>query len=323
MSKETLDCPFTAAIYRANRELKEGFASHSGTLLKKVILQIIFYQKDEPKFIYELPLSPSLKEMPNEIEEMLKVQHSLAFEKSSHLKRSLTYLKGISKTKHFLNTKSTIRKLSLNTYSIGNWPKQKENAIVRLKCHPEALDSLIKYSKQTKNSWAADFNGSLSIQELVHFANAANLNHCVWLEQPLQVGRMFPSLVKNFLSPIYADEEMEYLSPELFSMSGFGGLVIKPIRHDFNDFINWMKFAQEKCIPCIIGAPVCDAISMAICRFFNQYATLKLKEIGLDSFFLGPYETEDLFTSNRFTINKKLVDYVKKNYIHIGNYEIL
>ncbi|PJD96466.1 MAG: hypothetical protein CK425_05700 [Parachlamydia sp.] len=323
MPKEWDDIPFIASVYRANRELKKGFETQSGTLVKKIILQIIFHKRDEPKFIYELPLSPSLKEMPDEIEEMLKVQQSVAFEKSIHLKRSLSYLKGILKTGLFLSSKFTVNELSLTTYGIGNWPTDREQSIARLKCNQKVLDSLISYSLKTENRWVADFNGSLNPKELVDFVNKANLVNCLWLEQPLQYGEMTPSLANLVSTPIYADEDMEYLSPEGFFASGFSGMVIKPIRHNYCNLVDWMGLAQRKSIPCIIGAPVCDAISMAHCRFFNQYATMRVKGIGLDSFFCGPHEVDELFPCDGSTISGKLINYVEKNYVPIGSYKIL
>lgn len=319
MSK-AIDTRWVVEVYRADRKLKDAFVTHSGALVKKVIIQLIFYQNGKPVFVYELPLSPSLKEMPQDIENTLQVYQALAFQKSLHLKRALSYLKGIGNTA--LVVTKPIHECIFNTFSIGKWPKAHENNIAKLKGDAASLDALIAYTHSTDNLWVADFNGSLNINEFLRLAKKGNLKNCVWLEQPLATGIMTPSLAKEMACPIYADEEMDRLSPEAFWDSGYKGLVIKFLRHDYPQLIDWITFCQQNSIPCLASMPVCDVVAMSICRFFNAYMTVQQKDLGTDTFFHSPHLSEELFLSDGVTINGCWIDFIRTHYTPIGSYVV-
>lgn len=304
-------------IYQAEKVLKQSFTTSSGCLKKKTIFQVLIYEDQRFHFIYELPLSPSLGEMPDEIKATLLRDQLHAFQTSTHLKRALSWCHMMLKDyTDFLNYQP-LQTFLLETFGIGDWPLTGQEKLVRLKCNLQSVESLITYSWTTSNQWSVDFNGSLEESTWLYFTRHVNFKNCVWIEQPLPACQLTHALARYSSAPIYADEEMAYLSPSLFLTSPFKGFILKPIRHDYAPFMEWLYLAQQFKIPCIIGNNVCDTIALALCQFFNQVCTVRLLEDSpLTSFFHGNFFEKELFKLNKgqLTINDEVVDFVEQNY---------
>ena len=109
---------------------------------------------------------------------------------------------------------------------------------------------------------------------------------------------------------------MQRLSPQKFLNSPYGGFILKPIRHDFSTCVEWLNLAQRTRIPCLVGAPVCDVVTLALCDFFNSFTTIKSENIRKESFFQGEYFGDAIFSYDhqRIVINQKIYDFIERNY---------
>lgn len=210
-----------------------------------------------------------------------------------------------------------LKRISLVTFGIDEWPSQKLEYLVRLKCNQKYLDKLISYSSMTLNDWCVDFNGSLDEKAWNFFNEYANLNRCQWIEQPLQPKIYNFDLIRSPNIPIFADEEMSNLNSEVFQKSPFKGFILKPIRHDFSDFIELLKLANLYQIPCIIGSPICDIISLSLCKILNKFCTIFIEtEVIPRSPFYGNEFSQEIFYMKNgcLKLNKSVFDYITNNY---------
>ncbi len=303
-------------IYTAKRILESSFETSSGKLKEKEILQLLFFEKQQPVFIHELPLSPSLGEMPNDIKIALKQHHTKALFRSTHLRRSLSWLN--MKTTDFTSfqKKKPINTLSLQTFGIGDWPVTNRLSVVKIKSDLKSIKQLIAFSKNSTNRWCVDFNGSLSEEAWTYLIKNANFDNCLWVEQPFPCSKLTFKLANQSPVSIYADEEISRLSPATFKSSPYTGFILKTIKHDFSVFLEWLTFAQNNEIPCIIGTQVCDEVSSSLCRFFNQFSTICVDYTSLASFFIGANLNEEIFTLKEgfVNINSKVFEFVEDNY---------
>lgn len=302
-------------IYKKNKILKQSFSTASGTLNEKEIIQILFFENEEPVFIYELPLSPSLGEMPIDVFTRLTKEQFGAFTTSTHLRRAFSYYESLPKI-NFDSRMLPLIELNLVTYGIHDWPNTNNNAVNRLKCNSRNINSLIQYSKNAMNKWVVDFNGSLNEEEFLYFLKYAALKNCIWVEQPLKPGVLNILFLNETPIPIFADEDMLYLSQKNFHESGYKGCFLKPIRHNCLELMTWLKFVHEKEIPCIIGNPICDIVSISLSQLFNQVSTVKVNYSGLTSDFIGEQFSENVyfFKEGRVNINKNIFPFIERNY---------
>ena len=303
-------------IFHANKMLKNEFITASGCLKEKEILMVIFYINELPTFLYELPLSPSLGEMPRDILTILDRKKIQAFNLSPHLKRACSYFFGLALHDFRSEFYCPLYSLKMCTYSLHEWPEQEDNHIFRLKCNAKNLNQLILYSKRINSQWTVDFNGSLNKELFLCFLQKANFKNCLWIEQPLKSGELSHSLAKNSRIPIYADEDVTFMRPENFIESPYKGLMLKPIRHDFPEFLKWLQFAHRFKIPCLIGNQICDVVSSSFCRFFNRLSTVEVIFENTSSCLQGADFHEEIFYNeqNMMKINKNIFHYIEKNY---------
>ena len=69
-----------------------------------------------------------------------------------------------------------------------------------------------------------------------------------------------------------------------FIESPYNGFILKPLRHDFSDFLKWLHYAPKSNIPCLIGSVVCDHVRISPMRVFlinlQQYKLLSIQRIA-------------------------------------------
>lgn len=306
----------TIKVFYSEKYLNQPFCTQSGSLKKKGIFQIAFYKGEMLDFIYEVPLSPSLGEMPKDLFHLFSSHKMEAFDRSVNLKRAISYYHGMKK---FPLKEETPRKMRINTYGIGDWAHNLFQDIARLKCDGKNVVKLIEFSFETDHPWCVDFNASLNENQWKYFLAASNLRHCQWIEQPLPINKLTDRLAS--LSPIdlYADEEMSQLTPKQFLNSPYRGFMLKPVRHDFEHLIKWIEFSRHYQIPAMINSLVSDCVSISLCKFFNRYMTIEIEEFGSDPFFQGNIFDSEIYLINDgvLSINNNVMEYINMEYENV------
>lgn len=314
--------------YVGHFNLKESFVSASGKLNRKIIIQLVFFQKENPCFIFELPLSPSLGEMPTDVlDELNKFNKSFSVHQvnSKYFEIAWSYFEGL-----FLNDflGFDIRKqkeIYFKTLSIGSDKPDKycnRYTVCKFKSSPSSMEDVVRISKTMNSPWSVDFNRSLSIDNFLYFIGKARLDFCMFIEQPLSLGEMNEEIAKMCYVPIYADEDMAVLNKSSFKESGYEGLVLKPIRHNFYELISWIDFAIDFDIPFLFGNMVSDSVADDLVKFFNQYASLKI--IGKTNYFSHNLHRPTYLMSNkRLTVNYNILKSIMKHYEKIGSWRVL
>ena len=160
------------------------------------------------------------------------------------------------------------KKLKIQTIGIGeyNVDFSSYNELLRFKCDKKNVALLIAKTWGLKQNWTVDFNGSLDETSWLKFTTESCLDKCLWIEQPFSINQITHRHRIN--TPIYADEDMQHLSLGKFIESPYNGFILKPLRHDFSDFLKWLHYARKFNIPCLIGSVVCDHVGLALCEFF-------------------------------------------------------
>ena len=130
-----LNCE-NAKIYRISKTLKRPFSTSSGTLTHKDIIVIVFENNHRPEFIFELPFSPSMGEMPDSFIENMQNGNSYYFD----VARSwYEYFKARQK----LPLVSNPIEQCIHTYGIGDI-EFSDSGLIRMKVAATNLDELIK-----------------------------------------------------------------------------------------------------------------------------------------------------------------------------------
>ena len=190
--------------------------------------------------------------------------------RSKMLCRSISYYRGLVK-EHLPPAVHPLKSIDFHTLPISE-PVPKTSRVLRFKGSPDNLDDIVIFSMKTSRHWCVDFNGSLDVELLKKTADEINFERCLFVEQPLPVGMQTAALGAILPVLVIADEELASITPTELLKRGFGGGVLKTIRHDYEDFTNWINFTQLHGLPCILGNMVCD------------YATLQLNNLLTSSF---------------------------------------
>ena len=307
-------------IYSCDRPLVNSFASASGTLKRKRVIQIVFIQKSIDRFIFELPLSPSLGEMPEDVLfECMAWDKEISYIdiKSKMLKRSIKYFQWSLQSSFVLSKLVPIKKYIFQTIPIGQNKRLIRNDVLhRYKGSSNNLEGLIKITLEQNEPWSVDFNGSLNYEQWELFCSKAFFAKCAYIEQPLAIGKLNQEMANLCPVALYADEEMEWLSNENFVSSPYSGMVLKPIRHDPDELIKWIEIARAYKIPCVVGGMVCDYVASAFEEFWNKLMTIQHKEFCITSFFdLEPWKYPVYYDeATEIKVNKQIFDYVRSEY---------
>ena len=295
-----LNCE-NAKIYRISKTLKRPFSTSSGTLTHKDIIVIVFENNHRPEFIFELPFSPSMGEMPDSFIENMQNGNSYYFD----VARSwYEYFKARQK----LPLVSNPIEQCIHTYGIGDI-EFSDSGLIRMKGAATNLDELIKLSWRINKEWMVDFNASLDEKQLQTFLQKANLQDCLCIEQPIR--KDFDKSLHDFsFKKFRADESMAYFKQiAKIKKLGYTSVVLKPIYYKANDFFALLKDASELGIDTIIGSVSCDNIFMDFCKLLNNSTSIYTQNLDEEeSMFADAFKTHAIysFKNNEIVINEEI-----------------
>lgn len=307
--------------YFADKALSTPFSSASGTLSKKTFIQLLFKEDEAYQFIYELPLSPSLGEMPIDLLQAFEGKDN-AFSgptiPSPIIQNALSYY--LYFQTHRLTPVTAQEKFKIVTVGIDQeYQTTNESVVHRFKGAKKNLGHLIHLSQELGNPWIVDFNQSLDQEDLIYFISRANLKHCLYIEQPLKAGTASAELLKSLASPIFADEEVPFIEWQIFHQSGYAGVVLKPLRLNAERLFEWLRFCDQQSVPALIGGMFSDSIALEFNRFLNQFTSWQLDYSAnpiiadLLNPLLPPYPL--FFLENqKLVVNPDVFSLVKTNY---------
>jgi hypothetical protein len=162
-------------IYKKTILLDKPFRSASGAITSKTTLIFDFLQNLNQRFLFEMPLSPSLGESVEQVEKLLVYFSSI--KKASHsspsIHKALTFANAYFNTPRILDRlfKNSHRTLpsSIVTVTAGeNFSSDdtlfKSTEIIKFKVFPNNLEALIQATFRISQPWIADFNGSLTAE---------------------------------------------------------------------------------------------------------------------------------------------------------------
>lgn len=308
-----IESDLMVSLFSARLRVKDGFEAASGRVDEKEILQLLFSKKGAKsgknaaeidqeageRFVFELPLSPSLGAMPEDVKKDFKAGLFATNPQSSgarFLRRALSYYRGMNSNQSFnVSMPQESIQWNIKTISMHDSLTPAEinpQIIYKIKAAPRNLrEAICKIGAIAPTArWAIDFNGSLSELELAQFLESCDLSQCLFIEQPLAKGRYknlnsldavkgwckqrsLPSNVSRVF--LIADEDMSSITPKQFEESMYDGFVIKLIRHDFEDLLQWIQFGQSHHLPFMIGNMICDQIAAQFDVFWNKYCSIQ------------------------------------------------
>jgi len=280
--------PISVDFHLINRQLIRPFKTARSEVSKKDVLILIFNNE----FAFELPLSPSMGEMPDETISMAK--KGIA---SPMVLRSLGFYKGMNSNNQNISKVSPLKKFHTITYDINNKEYHEGNYLQRFKGSAHNMNEIAEWSHKNKDQWTIDFNAGLSKEELESFIEMADLSNCLFIEQPLLPGA---SSLPEAPVDYWADEELKELAPNKFLESNFRGFMLKPLAFDFQEFCDWITFANKSEIPFFISGLACDNLFFSFLKYWNSFSTWQNVYPESSNFFTeqlslvqNPYETNN------------------------------
>ena len=219
------------------------FKTARSSLRHKKTCFAVFYLNDKLDFIFELPLSPSMGEMPEELITQFKMKIITPM-----LNRAIEIYR-FFKIDDFEFPKENRydKEYSFETFGIGDEPQLKSNEIVRLKGDPSSLKQIISYSLKTKQDWMVDFNSSLTMDEFSFFLGKIDKKHLIGIEQPVAENL-------NITAPpniiMWADETLRTQNGNLRECIklGYNGFILKPIYFSPSQCMQLLQESQILCL---------------------------------------------------------------------------
>ncbi len=308
-------------FYLCKKKLRSTFESASGVLKEKEILILTFRRQEEVEFAFELPLSPSMGEMINDV-----LEKARAGKHSKYLQIALSYFKALIVEKRSIPVnKNQADFINVVTYGIGSHTQLQLDAeeIVRLKANPDTIEEIIEFSHSTKNKFIVDFNQSLSLELFQDFSHRVSSKQLLYVEQPLVKDATVPS--SPF--PVWADESVSYYqSVEKILEQGFSGFVLKPLHYEFDKLVEIVTAANTHNVPCIIGGVISDSLHACFIDVFQSATSLKVTNLdqsyegdldpGLCS--VNPYRLE---AGNELLFDKEFIGQLYEQYEKVYSME--
>ena len=295
-------------FYIKSRDLIQPFKTSRSEVSKKDILIIIF----DNKFPFELPLSPSMGEMPNDTILMAKEKKL-----SRMTKRALSYYKGMILDPFTLPIVEPIKQFHTITYDINNKNIQEGDYLQRFKGSVDNMQTIIDWSHANNDTWTVDFNEGLNHEQLKYFIDNAKLDNCVFIEQPIPSGDF--SLPE---SPVdyWVDEGLKNLSPNKFLESPFKGFMLKPIAFNFDEFHEWIAMAVKNEVPFFVSGLTCDNLHHEFLKAWNNCSTYQNIYPRTAAFFTEELDiSPDLYEKNDYL---DAIKKIKSSFEHITNITI-
>lgn len=268
-------------FYIKNRRLINPFKTARSEVVQKDVLIIVFNNS----FAIELPLSPSMGEMPMEV-----IKKAKNGELSIMASRALSYFRGMTKNSKREVTNIPLRTFHTITYDMNKTSIKEGEFLQRFKGGKENLDYLIECSRSLNYSWTVDFNEGLTEEELIYFLKNAELKNCLFIEQPLNadVSSLPDTAVKYWI-----DEGLKRLTPNEFLRSNYKGFMLKPLVFDYDEFNQWLLFGQKNKVPFFISGLACDNLYFEFLKYWNNFATWENKYSKKSGFFIEELIIED------------------------------
>lgn len=278
--------PILIDFYLTSRKLKRPFKTARSEVSEKDVLILVF----DNEFAFELPLSPSMGEMPSEtIDQAKKNQISMMTQ------RALSFYQGMTASDFKRPEVMPQKTFHTITYDINSTEIEEGSYLQRFKGSSENMSEIIDWSQNHKDTWTVDFNAGLNEEELRTFLKEADLENCQFIEQPMPAGDL--TLPKSPV-PYWVDEGLKELAPNRFLESAYKGFMLKPLAFDFPRFLEWMNFAKENQIPFFISGLACDNLFFSFLRYWNKCSTWRNIYPERAGFFINdleininPYET--------------------------------
>ena len=305
-------------IYSGHRFLRRDFRTASGSLREKQILQLIFKRGHQPVFVWELALSPSLGEMPNDIlKEIGTLLGNIEQARSSMISRALSFAKA-SLAGHSFSVHRDALKLSIINVPIGSEDQagQVQHGVAKLKGDPTNIEKLIELTRSTTHPIIVDFNGSLDDKSWKDFAESCRAEALLYIEQPQHPSQ--PALLSNIGFPVYADESCQLWAINELRRQGYKGVVLKLMRYNFGDLKRMIEISRSVQMQSVLGRMVGDYIEEWHLRQFSAAASINVSNWQdtreLSSFDVVPDWVVSLNTTPPW---EEMATYVCATYTHV------
>lgn len=289
-------------VFKIRKKLKQPFKTSSGILSEKDIILLVFKEDNMDTFIYELPFSPSMGEMPDSF--INKLENNLS---SSFLSNAISWY-DFMKSGEKIYRSSVSERTKIITYGIDEINYDR-GSLIRLKGSSANMSSVVNFSKSTNDKWMIDFNGSLNIEMLNRFIKEVDLKNCVAVEQPLAKeysGRL--NYNKNI--SFRADESVSlHKDISILKQIGYSSVVLKPLYYTAGELTRLLLDAEKLQVRTIVGSVSCDNIFLDFCKVVNQMCSIYIENLSdSSSMFLEPFLTENIYSieDERIKINQEI-----------------
>lgn len=294
------------------------FKTARSSLRNKKICFVVFYLDDKLDFIFELPLSPSMGEMPEELITQFKMQTITPM-----LNRAIEIYRFFKIDDfEFPKENQPDKEYSFETFGIGDEPQLTANEIVRLKGDPSSIMKIISYSLKAKQDWMVDFNSSLTMDEFSFFLGKIEKKHLIGIEQPV-AENLSITAPSNII--MWADETLRTQNGNLRECIklGYNGFILKPIYFSPSQCMQLLQESQIHHYPMLVSDVNCDSVYSSFIYFLNQFSSWKILNCPFKSphfFNTIDFQTPFYFLNEkrRLAINDKAIDLVLKDTAYEG-----
>ncbi len=311
-------------LFSSKKELIRPFKTARSTVSKKEILIIVFYLEKLPVFAFELPLSPSLGEMPVDVIKYFKSKNRLDL-KSVMVERAISYFKGLKSVKNFNRPKNQLVKI-FKTLGINDFPELiDKETIYRFKASKKNIKDINQFVLSNNIKWCVEFNQSLDIKEFESILSEINFSKCEYIEAPFDFNYTDKKIKSNI--PIFADEILSTIDKVQFVNYDFKGAMLKPLKFNFDELLSWINYSYERNLPFYISNVASDTLGNCFIDFWNNLSLYKYEmDYNFNSFFAdsltfekNPYE---ITKTDEFYFDASCVDEIKKNYKSIASIRV-